>query len=731
MPKTTPPLATDVAIRPGLTEQTTAILRAILSATDYGVLLTDLDHQSVACNRRFGEIFGLSIEEVVSLEPEVVRQKLYPRLEDPDRWRDQLMEIYADPHLEFEDELTLLGPPNVVMRRYTGPVTDDSGALIGRIWTFLDITRLKQQQRIQQTLYEVSTLFDPSPASTYESVLQKLADFYGGATAAITLRDGKQVTFKAVVNAPEWAAGVRGLPLEEAYCQRVLKTNEPCLIQDVEYDAEFRFFKTVGLGWTRYLGAPVRDSKGKPIGTLCILDARSDWLLNAEDQRFISLMAMRVSAEIERERIVEERISEQQNALQFRERQLTVSRRVLQAMNDGFRLIGSRVSDDFWRQSQLRALRGVLGIQACAFLQQTETGVWEGCLLAKEDPKAKPLLLSADPAIAALMDRLQDSPSLSIDWDAPALTEVAQALATGYTGVLRLHSVHNTPQAMLVLGVNSISSLNEPFAWAHLEALAEQVGICWQARALQTRLEQTDLELQETQQQLVQREKLAVVGTLAASIAHDIRNIASSLSLSLSMNDYDPQFALQEARAQLDRFNLLVHRLLSYARPRLMASEEVDLTALMRKVLTLTAASIRVGRVTLETDCQPDLPPVKGDPHQLEHLFVNMVLNAVQAMTAEGGVLKARITSFEGKVIVEIEDNGSGIPPEKMATLFEPFHSKRSGGFGLGLFSCKRIVESHGGDIEVDSQPGKGTTVIVRLPVAARVSKGRKRGDNT
>jgi signal transduction histidine kinase len=709
----------DVAIRPMVGTEPVSILRAILSASDYGVLLTGLDHRSLACNRRFGELFELNIDEVVNSDPELVRKNVYLRLQDPYRWRAQLEEIYADPQLEFEDELTLLGDVPVVLRRYTGPVTDEHGEIIGRLWTFLDITRQKRQQQMQQILYEVSTFHNPEPEPVCQYIVELISSFYHGATAFLAINQGDEQIFKHKASAPDWAKDVRSIALKDSHCQFVLGSREPVIIQDM---ATHPLCQDLNANWpsfSRYLGVPIFTRTEQPIGTLCFIDDRSDLLLDSEDVRFMSLLAMRVSAELERERHFQERVAEQRAVLYEQQKRLQMTQQILSAMNEGFRLVGAKDDVGSLIESLLQLLKNALGLESAALLlHHAHSNTLEGRAIARGSQVSHTVEwnLSQLPTLNMFIETLMEVPNLSVEWNLLQAKNFAQLLKSRYHGVALLQSEHQ-PIAVLALGVDDLAAVSEPYYKIHLEALLDQIGLLIQSHFLQNRLLQTNSELQKMQHQLVQREKLSIVGTLAASIAHDIRNIVSSLSLSLSFSESDPQAALQEVRTQLDRFAVLSHRLLSYARPRLVAQESVDITEIMQRVLSLTAAHIRIARVQVKTLFESGIPRVQADANQLEHLFVNLVLNAIHAMEPQGGTLTLKIQNAGDGVQGEVQDTGRGIPAEELASIFDPFVSTRSDGFGLGLFSCKRIVELHGGEILVQSQPGNGTTFLITFPM--------------
>jgi signal transduction histidine kinase len=233
---------------------------------------------------------------------------------------------------------------------------------------------------------------------------------------------------------------------------------------------------------------------------------------------------------------------------------------------------------------------------------------------------------------------------------------------------------------------------------------------------LRSDLDATTQSLEATQRQLVQSEKLAVTGTLSASVAHDIRNILAAVALDLELGADDPAATLANVRSHLDRFSLLAQRLLSYARPRMTAHASVDLALLLDRVLSLLEGHARIHDVRATLEVRGQVPEVLGEPGQLELLFVNLILNAVQAMP-QGGKVTVTLSAERARVTVSVKDTGTGVPPAVAERLFEPFSSTRPEGFGLGLFSCRRIAEDHGGSIALRTSSARGSTFTVTLPL--------------
>jgi len=250
---------------------------------------------------------------------------------------------------------------------------------------------------------------------------------------------------------------------------------------------------------------------------------------------------------------------------------------------------------------------------------------------------------------------------------------------------------------------------------------------------LEERIEERTRALQETQAQLIQSEKLASLGKLAASIAHEINNplsgiltYAKLLTRRLKTGPADQETLAQILKSltlierEAERCTTIVRNLLDFARQREPSFQEVDLNAVLLEALSLLANRMAIQGITLEKRLG-DLPPTRADFGQLRQAFVNIALNACEAMEGGGTLTVAsRFLPEEGVVEVEFADTGVGIPPEHLSKIFDPFFTTKEKGTGLGLSVVYGIVDRHGGRIEVKSWVGKGTSVIVRFPGADR-----------
>ena len=234
-------------------------------------------------------------------------------------------------------------------------------------------------------------------------------------------------------------------------------------------------------------------------------------------------------------------------------------------------------------------------------------------------------------------------------------------------------------------------------------------------------------ELEVHQEQLVQSRKIAAVGTLTSGIAHELNNPINNIVLTAetlkedfsTLGQEEALGLIQDILVQSERASEIVKGLLDFSRSEHPEFEPLAITTVIQDTLKLVRNQLSLSGIQVEEEFPSDLPPIHGDRKSLQQVFLNLFINAIQAML-NGGTLTIKASSEDGQWLkVEVIDTGVGIEPEHLPRIFDPFYTtKQVGrGTGLGLSVTYGIVEKHGGHIEVQSQKGKGSTFTVILPV--------------
>jgi C4-dicarboxylate-specific signal transduction histidine kinase len=257
-----------------------------------------------------------------------------------------------------------------------------------------------------------------------------------------------------------------------------------------------------------------------------------------------------------------------------------------------------------------------------------------------------------------------------------------------------------------------------------LTTLSNQAAIAIENALMYSDLMKQFKELKETKDALVQSEKLAALGTMAAGIAHEIRNPLTSLQLFVQMmaerfddHEFREKFT-QIVPPEIERLNRIVNDLVSFAKPSKLTREPNQINEILEKTIRLSEISFKKLNVKVVREFN-DVPKVMVDPQQIMQIFLNLIMNGAQAMQSGGTLtVRTRYDDFSKKVCVDIQDTGHGISEENLKKLYSPFFTTKEGGTGLGLAITRRIIEEHKGEIKVKSKVGEGTTFTVELPIA-------------
>jgi signal transduction histidine kinase len=257
----------------------------------------------------------------------------------------------------------------------------------------------------------------------------------------------------------------------------------------------------------------------------------------------------------------------------------------------------------------------------------------------------------------------------------------------------------------------------------------ELVSIQRQIEVIVNRLRRTSEELQAARQEVLRSERLAAIGGLAAGVAHELRNPLTSVKLLLqhaASRGGEAVIATQRIELILDeieRMEATIQGLIDFSLPSRPQRKRHDLRDTLTRALHLVEGRAEKQHVQTQWNLGDGPAILDGDPQQLHQVFVNLLINGIEAMP-DGGALSVTLLcgagdhSSAGRVTVQIEDSGTGIPAELMPRLFEPFASSKERGTGLGLAISRRILEEHGGSIEVRSRSPQGSVFEVVLPAA-------------
>lgn len=257
-----------------------------------------------------------------------------------------------------------------------------------------------------------------------------------------------------------------------------------------------------------------------------------------------------------------------------------------------------------------------------------------------------------------------------------------------------------------------------------LGSMATTVAIAVENARLYTELSEFTRGLEKSQDQLIRAKKLAATGKIAASLAHEINNPLQAIHNCLHLVIHKSSLGqdkrleyLSMAQEEVERLIDLVQRMLDFYRPSKETVAPVDIEALLDDVLSLAAKRLQHARVMVHRDATSPLPLVDGVSNLLKQVFLNIIINAVEAMPS-GGDLYIETTRDERRqeVSISFTDAGEGIPVAELANIFDPFFTTKPKGTGLGLSVSHGIIERHGGRIDVRSDVGKGSTFTVRLP---------------
>jgi signal transduction histidine kinase len=257
-----------------------------------------------------------------------------------------------------------------------------------------------------------------------------------------------------------------------------------------------------------------------------------------------------------------------------------------------------------------------------------------------------------------------------------------------------------------------------------MTAVANQLAVSLQKANFYTELQTSLSQEKAMRSQLIQSERLAVVGRLLASVSHELNNPLQAIQNALFLIKEEEKLSLQGRQdleiilSETERMSILIERLRTTFRPtRSEDFQPVQLNNIVEDICTLTATHLRHKEISFEFFPDPDLPAVRAIPDQIRQVVLNLFMNAVEAMQTGGHLsVYTQQVSEQDRILLMVHDTGPGIEPELLPHIFEPFITSKETGTGLGLTITYDIIRQHGGDIYVENSPEGGATFRILLP---------------
>ena len=569
-------------------------------------------------------------------------------------------------------------------------------------------TRLASRYERLKLLYQVSNVIHSTlePQDALQLIVSeavRLMRATSGSVALINPTSGF-LEIHASQNLPSAASRLK-LRVGEGITGWVAQTGKPVCVGDVTRDPRYVMVRR---GVRSELAVPL-DVSGETRGVINVDSDRVD-VFTSDDQELLQELAVQAAKVIENTWLYE---------------QLRLKVRLFESLANVSQTINSTLNLDEALQVITREACALMQSRMCSLMMLDESREWLDLRASHGAGEAyvnKPRLAVGDSLLGVVVRRKKPVQVANVQ----ASNRYQNVEVARREGLISLLSV---PLLFASQAIGTLSVyMDRLYHFSNeeiriLSALAELSAIAIEKARLYERV--VDVE-----EQLRQNEKLAALGLLAAEVAHEIRNPLTVMkllyhSLDLKFPDNDPR--AKDARiidAKIEHLNTIVEQILAFARTTEPQFAPVNLNSLVDELGLLVRHKLANQNVRLNVRLKPDLPVVMGDAPQLEQAFLNLILNAVEAMPAGGTLtIKSRASRLPRSspaathVVLEFKDTGGGMSPEVQKRAFKTvLNTAKTKGTGLGLAIVGRIVETHRGEVRIKSQLGHGTTICITLP---------------
>jgi PAS domain S-box-containing protein len=700
-------------------ERTQSLLDGITAA----LVVVDADLAVVAWNRAMEWVTGVARAEALGRKADAG----LPVLRDPElvaRLREAaaggepatLEVLHAVP----EDERPLWLEVHCV------PWRDEAGRVVGGLGVLVDISERHRRELFLRAIEAIGHSLASSLDldEVLDTIVTKAREVMGAEAALVVAWDGVAPAFsvmRAVGRLSREYAGAGSIPAGGGPVARAIREARPVATRNILTDpnvwlAPERRAQVAREGYKAAAAAPLA-AKGRVHGAL-VVHYWEERTFGDEELAALKLLAEQASLAIQNAQIYgqAERRRAVAEVLARLARELTASldvERIAELLARGVvEFMGARV--------------------AVVFRYESEDGSLHALAAAGDDAEAiRGVVLGAGEGVAgrAVAERatvlardIRSDPDVRLS--AAVRERLKEAASRAAIGVPLL--THERVIGALALGADE-DRVFTPDEVRALEGLADQAALAFENARLYATARDSVVRLRDTQAQLVQAAKMSALGQLVSGVAHELNNPLSVIIGygQLLLGRDLPEVVKRPVElmvSQADRMAKIVRNLLFFSRQRPPERVGVDLNEVLDRTLALRAIQLTLSGIVVEKDLAAELPPVSGDPHQLEQVFLNLVLNAEQAVleTQRGGriLLRTRVAEEGHAVEAQVVDDGPGIPAEALPHVFEPFFTTKTvgTGTGLGLSVSYGIVQEHGGRLTVESRPGETVFTLV-LPV--------------
>jgi len=566
-----------------------------------------------------------------------------------------------------------------------------------------ELEKLKARHERLALLYQVSNIIHSTlePQEALQLIVREAVRLMNASSGSVVLINPTThfLEIHASQNLPATGKKLK-LRVGEGVTGWVARHGKPARVGDVARDERYIAARR---GVKSELAVPL-EVEGQTRGVLNVDSDRAD-AFSAEDQELLQALAIQAAKVIQNTWLYE---------------QLRLKARLFESLAAVSRTINSTLNLDEALRTITREVCDLMQGRVCSVMMLDESREWLDLRASHGAGDAylkKPRLSVGESALGAVV-RLKKPLQLENVQTSSRYQNVEVARREGLVSLLSVPLIF-AGQAIGTLSVYT----GQPYHFSNeeiriLTALAELSAIAIEKARLYERI--VDVE-----EQLRQNEKLSALGLLAAEVAHEIRNPLTVMkllyhSLDLKFPAHDPR--AKDARlidAKIEHLNKIVEQILDFARTTEPQLAPVNLNELIDELGLLVRHKLANQNIRLVRKLQPDLPVIMGDATQLEQAFLNLILNAAEAMP-DGGTLtiQSRADEKAAGVAVEFKDTGSGMSKELQREAFtKMLATTKSKGTGLGLAIVGRIIETHRGTVTIKSQPGRGTAIRVSLPL--------------